>query len=65
MQSAFYGQPAVTGPPASAVHYLETILYLEYNFKWRNKHVANSTNTLGYPAAYPAAGEAEAHNSVS
>lgn len=65
MQSAFCGQPAVAGPPAIAVHYLETILDLEYKFEWRNKHVANSTNTAGYWAACSAAGEVEVQNPVS
>lgn len=65
MQSTFYGQSAVIGPPANAVHDLETVLDLEYSFKWRNKHITNSTNTAGSRAACLAAGEVEVQNSVS
>lgn len=65
LQSAFCAQPAASVPPASAVHNLETILDLGYNFKWRNKHVANSTKTFGYWAACTAAVEVQVQNSVS
>lgn len=65
LQSAFCGPLVVSGPPASAGHNLETILDLAYNFKWRNKLVANSTNTFGYWAACIAAVEVQVQNSFS